>query len=202
MVSRKIVVCSLLAMAFCLPEAAFSAPKKLSVGLRVRQTKTVNKKYETDQKSKDSRQRRSNYNTSEETGMTAHFSGRLYCVTPLKEGTETVKVEAYFISRDLGGGSPTVSSSSEVKTCTFGGDNPRSYEFEFSSPEYKVTKTKQSRGSWRNRSVRNKSSGERHVGVVVRAVNSSGEVLKVQALPSNSNWVRKAKKSGPFSLEP
>ena len=121
------------------------------------------------------------------------YEGKISCSGP-KEGTADVKVEAYFITRGREKGSKDeLGTRMDVQTFTFGGDNPKSYKFELKSPTIEQKTVKKISGGRNRRRIDKEETGERLMGVILRAV-VDGKPVKVISEPSNMKWVNAGKK--------
>lgn len=120
-----------------------------------------------------------------------HYKGRLTCSVPRKENV-SVTVEAYFVVRESGS-KERVDGSILVGTYEFGGNNPQTQIIEFDTPVLQEEKTRDSYVGYRGSGIYSSSSGMRHVGVIVRAIED-GKVAKVYTYPSNSSWAAAGKK--------
>lgn len=121
------------------------------------------------------------------------YEGKISCTGP-KEGTVDVKVEAYFITRGREKGSKDeVGTRMDVQTFTFGGDNPKSSKFELKSPPIEQKTVKKISGGRRSRRIDKEETGDRLMGVILRAM-VDGKPVKVISEPSNMKWVAAGKK--------
>lgn len=120
-----------------------------------------------------------------------HYKGRLTCSVP-KRDSVSISVEAYFVVRESGS-KDRIDGSILVGTYEFGGTNPQTQIIEFDTPVLQEQKTRDSYVGYSGGGMRSTSSGTRHVGVIVRAMEN-GKVAKVFTYPSNQSWAAIGKK--------
>ena len=134
------------------------------------------------------------YRTDVKVKTTAHrYKGRLSCSVPKKESA-TITLEAYFVVRDIGrGAKDRVDGSTMIGSFEFGGTNPRTQLFEFDTPVLEEQKTRDSYNGYYRSETRSESSGTRHIGVIVRALEDD-KVVKVYSYPSSQAWDAAGKK--------
>lgn len=128
---------------------------------------------------------------------TSEYSGKISCSGLGKDETQTIILEAYYITRSLSKNKnfDVIEKREVVDKFTFGGDNPPTQSFTLKSPPVTETETSELKGRRRNRTVVKTKSGQKYVGVVVRAVSSDKSILKVVTEPNNPNWTKRAKET-------
>lgn len=127
------------------------------------------------------------------------YSGKVSC-NPPKDTTTTVTLEAYFIVRPLEKGAhDELCERKEIGKFEFGGENPKQYKFEMTSPEVSKATVKEAPSLWNAGNADKQKYGERLMGVIVRAI-VDGKPVKVISEPSNSRWVAAGKKD-PVALD-
>ena len=128
---------TILFAALCAISSAEETP--ISVNLSISRPQASESK--TESKPKSNRHGRSSSRTSTETKNSIYsYTGKVGCNLP-KDATATVTVEAYFITRSVGGkgAKDVLSPRNEIDKFVFGGDNPASYAFSLTSPQFAQT---------------------------------------------------------------
>ena len=127
------------------------------------------------------------------------YEGRISCKPPPGE-TCTVTLEAFFVTRKLGGSGVSldkIHSSRTIGTYTFSDTgSSRSQTFSFKSPEVTRSNRTVRSGSRNRQRIRTSSSGTMYCGCFVRAV-CDGKIVAVRASPGNSAWERAGRQSKP-----
>lgn len=169
-----------------------------SFSLKVDRPKCERSKSQSGNPNKARNSRRGTRKASESVTTVNQYPCKVSCSLARGETSAKVHVEAFFILREKGADSTSMSVET-VDGGTFAfSPEEKTHSFSIVSPSCTKTTTVKTSGPRRRRKTEQETTGTTIVGVVVRAV-CDGKVVAVRSMPDNSEWNRAAKQSS-FAL--